>query len=214
MVRRNARSSFGSAYAFPGGVVDPGDKDIHDNCDGVDAVEADRRLALESGGLDYYVAAIRELFEETGVLLATTESSVRQLRESRERMNAGKLSWNDFARASGTRMLCRELFYFAHWITPVVMSKRYSTRFFAAALPGGQVATHDENELTDSRWMRAADALAAGKQGRMKMHYPTQKTLEQLLPHKRVADLLTWAQAAEADGVETILPVLPEPNRG
>ena len=69
LVQRHARSAFGNAHVFPGGIVDPSDADVHRYCSGIDADEADRKLAV-GGALDYYVAAIRELFEETGVLLA------------------------------------------------------------------------------------------------------------------------------------------------
>ena len=70
MVRRHENLSFGAAHAFPGGVVDPGDSNVHQFCVGLDAEDADSRLGVQGNGLDYYSAAIRELFEESGVLLA------------------------------------------------------------------------------------------------------------------------------------------------
>ena len=72
MVKRHERSSFGSAFAFPGGVLEPADSDVHANCAGLTESDANRQLDLGSGGLDYFSAAIRELFEESGVLLGRT----------------------------------------------------------------------------------------------------------------------------------------------
>ena len=74
MVRRHEQSSFGSAHAFPGGVVDPDDAEVHEFCEGLSSTEANSRLGVPSGGLDYYASAVRELFEESGVLLADLSS--------------------------------------------------------------------------------------------------------------------------------------------
>lgn len=70
MVRRHEQSSFGAAHAFPGGVVDAEDSEVHDYCSGLTRADANARIGVEDGGLDFYSAAVRELFEETGVLLA------------------------------------------------------------------------------------------------------------------------------------------------
>jgi len=209
MVKRHASSSFGSAYAFPGGVLDVADAEIEDSCSGRSAADAERIIGVAAGGLDFYVAAIRELFEETGVLLATTEISTDALAEMRDRLNRDEISWTGFVRETGARMLCNELHYFSHWITPEQMQKRYTTRFFVAQCPAGQVAHHDERELTNSTWTTAADALQAGKDGSMKVHYPTKMTLESLAAHNTVSEIVDWARAFETSGVETIRPVMP-----
>ena len=93
------------------------------------------------------------------------------------------------------------------------MAKRYTTRFFVAELPAGQVAHHDERELTGSKWITAANALQAGESGLMTLYYPTRKTLERIAEHSSVADLLAWASDCEAKGVETTRPVIPEASR-
>jgi hypothetical protein len=90
------------------------------------------------------------------------------------------------------------------------MAKRYSTRFFAAELPAGQTASHDERELTNSKWITATEALQAGENGRMTLYYPTRKTLENIAHHRSVAKLLAWASDCEARGVETTRPVIPD----
>jgi len=209
MVQRHASSSFGKAYAFPGGVLDEADSKVEEFCSGLDTAEAKRRLDVTTGGLDFYVAAVRELFEETGVLLATSDNSTEALGTLRERLNKNLISWTEFVRETGTLMLCNELHYFSHWITPDHLPKRYTTRFFVAEWPAGQVAQHDEHELTNSAWISAADALQAGKDGSMTLHYPTRKTLESLAGHQSLGELVSWARACEVEGVEVIRPSRP-----
>lgn len=209
MVRRHARSSFGAAYAFPGGVIDPEDADVDQFCEGRDCDNANSTLALPADGIAYFVGAIRELFEETGVLLATCETSPDELELLRASLNKESLTWLEFLHATGARMLCDRLTYFSHWITPNEMARRYSTRFFAALMPTGQVAEHDAGELTDSVWISAEKALAAGKHGRMKLHYPTIKILESIAAHDTPEAFLEWAAQCESQGVVPIHPQLP-----
>ena len=147
MVRRHAKSAFGAAYAFPGGVVDPGDRLVHGFCQGISARAADEKLGVASGGLDYYSAAIRELFEESGVLLADAGNLGEALPVVRDALNDGSDSWDDFVRRNSLQLDCHALHYISHWITPPSQPKRYSTRFFLAALPDGQVASHCGGEL-------------------------------------------------------------------
>ena len=213
MVQRHVDSSFGAAYAFPGGVLDTADADDHENCAGRAAADANTTLGLESGGLDFFVAAIRELFEETGVLLATHDIPIDKLELLRKSLNCGPQTWNNFVHDYTLCLQCDQLHYFSHWITPQQMAKRYTTRFFVAELPAGQVAHHDERELTGSKWITAANALQAGESGLMTLYYPTRKTLESIAVHSSVADLLAWASDCEAKGVETTRPVISEASR-
>ncbi|MDJ0940656.1 MAG: NUDIX hydrolase [Woeseiaceae bacterium] len=206
MVRRPERASFGAAYVFPGGVVDATDADACRFCRGVDAAEADRRLRVDSGGLDYYVAAIRELFEETGVLMADTQLGEHDLAACRQQLNDTTLSWSAFITDAAAVLGADRLRYFSHWITPDALPKRYSTRFFLAELPAGQHAEHDPGELTDSRWMSANTALQAGRDGDIQLRYPTRKTLELLAEHDSAESLMNWARERETRGVETIYP--------
>ena len=209
MVQRHVDSSFGAAYAFPGGVLDTSDADCHEHCVGRTAADANVALGLKRGGLDFFIAAIRELFEETGVLLATHEIPIDELELLRKSLNCESQTWNNFVYDYDLRLRCDQLRYFSHWITPEKMPKRYNTRFFVAELPAGQVAHHDERELTNSKWITAAHALQEGKNGLMTLHYPTRKTLESLADHRSVAALLDWAKNCEASGVKPTRPVLP-----
>jgi len=206
MVRRHARSSFGAAYAFPGGVLDAVDAEVRDYCSGLSAQDANSRLGVESDGIDYYSAAIRELFEETGVLLADISSVDENLVRVRDALNDGSVNWADFVRRSELQLFCDALHYVSHWVTPPDRAKRYTTRFFLARLPPAQAAEHCGGELTDSRWTTASDMLAAGRRGDVMLHFPTIKTLESVARHKTLSALTEWAESSAQWGVTTMVP--------
>lgn len=206
MVRRHENSSFGSAHAFPGGVVDPEDTQVHEFCTGLSRTDADTRLGVASGGLDYYSAAVRELFEESGVLLADITNLDKDLISIRDGLNDGATNWADFVRENELQLNCGELHYFSHWVTPPMLPKRYTTRFFLAALPAGQDAQHCGGELTESCWATAADTLAAGRNGDITLHYPTIKSLESIARHKTFDGLLDWAKSCVEWGVTSMIP--------
>lgn len=206
MVRRHERSSFGAAHAFPGGVLEPSDAEVHDYCSGLTAATADRRLGVRGNGLDYYSAAIRELFEEAGVLLADLDTLNDDLAVVRDALNDEADDWADFVHRNQLQLDCGSLHYFSHWITPPTLPKRYSTRFFIAALPEGQQATHCGGELTDSCWITAHDILAAGRDGRVELHFPTIKTLESIARHKAFDSLMEWARSSVDWGITSMVP--------
>lgn len=201
VVKRHERSSFGSAYAFPGGVLEDSDRCVHDLCAGVSSTDANRLLGLIDGGLDYFSAAVRELFEEAGVLLGETCLDANELEERRSKLNDGSLSWDTFAAESELVLNCDQLHYFSFWITPEVLPKRYSTRFFLAELPAGQRAVHCGGELTDSCWMPAAEILLAHRNKSMTVHYPTRKTLERVVQFDSTKELCEWARRCAEKGV-------------
>lgn len=201
MVKRHARASFGSKFAFPGGVVEDSDAKVQHLCQGVSAEQANKLLALESGGLEYYSAAIRELFEESGVLLARHDLSADGLDTARAALNAGTLDWHQFAVENDLILQCDRLHYFSFWITPVGAPKRYSARFFLAKVPQAQSASHDGGELTESCWMTAKDILAARKKKEMKLPYVTQKTLKRVAKLADTSALIAWAAACGEKGV-------------
>lgn len=208
MVQRHEASSFGAAFAFPGGVVDDDDAAVHEFCSGVSERQADARLGVKQNGLDLYSAAIRELFEESGVLLAGSDDLDDDLCEIRNALNDGSQRWADFVTRNELELHCGHLHYFSHWITPVTQPKRYSTRFFLAELPPGQEAVHCGGELTDSRWITAHDMLEAGRQRDVELHFPTVKTLESIARHKTLDALLDWARSSVEWGVTSMLPAI------
>ena len=211
LVKRRAGDAFGDSYAFPGGVVDDDECASHVFSGGVTPQEANALLGVAQGGLDYFSAAIRELFEETGILLARDSrgdwvGDRTELDELRIKIDRGQLAWCDFLRDQELHMSCDSLHYFAHWETPFSLPKRWSTRFFLAELPPGQDATHDGSEVTDSRWMNAANALTLGREGSMILPIPTLSTLKSLSDFESIAEILDWAKDKASRGVERILP--------
>lgn len=201
MVKRHASASFGSSFAFPGGVLEAADRNVHDFGGGMTAARAARLLQLEANALDYYSAAIRELFEESGVLLAAHRMTPQQLTAARAALNDGSLAWDRLVRDARLQLHYDRLHYFSFWITPPGQPKRYSTRFFLAELPPAQIASHDGGELTESCWMPAADILAARKAQRMRLPYVTRKTLQRVACFTCPPDLVAWASDCGEKGV-------------
>lgn len=210
MVRRHAESSFGAAYAFPGGVVEEDDTAVHEFCTGLGSRVANSRLGVKAQGLDLYSAAIRELFEESGVLLARSRKLDEDLSIVRNALNDGSESWADFVARNRLELQCDKLHYFSHWLTPPTLPRRYSTRFFLAELPPGQTAMHCGGELSDSRWISAHDMLEAGRAGNVELHFPTIKTLESIARHKTLEALLDWARSCVEWGVTSMVPRIIE----
>lgn len=209
LVRRHAQATFGGAYVFPGGVVDASDHMIDRRYIDIDPADADRILDVEGEGLGYYVAAVRELFEESGVLMARQIACDDEFDEARAALNSGKLEWNRFVAEKRLQLACSTLRYFSHWITPDVIPKRFSTRFFLARMPDDQHACHDDGELTDAIWTTAEGALEAARKGELALHFPTVKTIEQLARFPTVDELEAWAARCEQSGVVAIHPVMP-----
>ena len=205
LMRRHEQSAFGGAHAFPGGVLEDADSLVGNHCAGITPDEADSLLGVDHG-LAYFSAAIRELFEESGVLLATASGHGVDFVAARDALNAGSLDWRSFVVDNDVLLHCEALHYFSFWITPEALPRRFSTRFFLAAMPDDQDAGHCGGEGTDSCWLSADDALAAYRDGNISLHFPTIRTLEALAPHGTVDELLEWAAARAREGVPCIFP--------
>ena len=212
LVLRHAKASFGSTYVFPGGVLDRDDGRVTERCTGIDQATASATLDLPAGGIAYYSAAIRELFEEAGVLLARTPSGgwadADALGRYRDALNEGRESWGGFLARFDLRLTCDALHYFAFWITPRELGRRFSTRFFLAKLPAGQVASHCGTELTDSRWMSADQALAVNEAREIDLPFPTVSTLDALCQFDDTGTMLAWADRQSRGGVECRRPAM------
>ena len=222
LLRRHRRSGFAAdAWVFPGGVVDAADRsgDVADRMDGPSAEEWARRLGVRdpAEALGYVAAAIREAFEETGILLAHSDrvsapphDLAHSLEIARRALLNDVIGLRDLAVGNGLRLAGDELVYIAHWITPVPEPRRYDTRFFAARAPEGAVCDVHDQEMTDAAWLRPADAVARFRAGEMKLLPPTVKTLEQLAPFRTYDELRT---ALDDAPVPTILPRMePRPD--
>jgi glyoxylase-like metal-dependent hydrolase (beta-lactamase superfamily II)/8-oxo-dGTP pyrophosphatase MutT (NUDIX family) len=184
MLRRAEREGDqnSGAMVFPGGVLDVQDHQAHGLCEGPDDVSFSARLGLPEGGLDYAVAALRETFEEVGLLLAVAAGSgpvdALALQPWRARLHGGQASVTDFCKAANVRFDVNALAYFSHWLTPPGAPKRFDTRFFAAMAPAGQVAQADLTEASELMWLTPAQAL--DKARGYKLLPVTQRTLQEL----------------------------------
>jgi 8-oxo-dGTP pyrophosphatase MutT (NUDIX family) len=221
MMQRNLQSGFmAGAYVFPGGAVDDEDldPDLYALCVGADDAQASSRLGVERDGLAYWVGAIRECFEEAGLLLCYDRAGAllalddpavaARFAAHRAALNAGALGFKDFCRIEDLRLATDRLTYFSHWITPVGAPRRYDTRFFAAVAPLGQEPLHDAKELVDTVWVRPEEALQRDRDGTLSLRTPTIATLRQLGASSDSAALMT-ALAAQKD-IPAILPVIGE----
>jgi len=196
LLRRAALGDqFSGAWVFPGGRLDPGDALAHGYCTDLDDARASEQLGLAHGGLDYYIAAVRECFEEAGLLFARTRASPEQLGQWRAQLRSGERRWSELCELGRLRLDVAQLVYFSHWITPVGLPKRFDTRFFLGAVPEGQVAGTDGAELVEHLWVAPAAALnqSAGTAPRLNIPVPTRSTLAALARFESVTALLAWA---------------------
>jgi 8-oxo-dGTP pyrophosphatase MutT (NUDIX family) len=202
MLRRNPRSVFGpGAFVFPGGAVDPADgsDEVAKRVIGLDDASAAARLGLASGGLRVWVAALRETFEEAGILLsAPPRGGAAALEAAREQLNAGRVSFVDVLAEHGLVLDASEVCLFSHWLTPEGAPRRYDTWFLVAAAPHGQEGSHDDAELVHSEWVRPSDALSRYAAGELDLIFPTLRTLQVLESFTTAAALLDAVREANA----------------
>jgi 8-oxo-dGTP pyrophosphatase MutT (NUDIX family) len=225
MLRRNLRSDFvGGAYVFPGGAVDQVDRadELGHICEGRTDADASTQLGIPVGGLAFWVAAIRESFEEAGVLLAYDADGV-VVRFDDPEVDARFIAHRT-AVDNGTRRLvevCEDeklrlavdgIHYFSHWITPEGAPRRYDTRFFVGRAPEAQVPLHDDHEVIANLWVRPRDALDRQRDGELEMIFPTIRSLEALARFDTADDLLA-ATATSAD-IPAVLPRVVDDGGG
>jgi 8-oxo-dGTP pyrophosphatase MutT (NUDIX family) len=228
LLRRHLGMAFAAGmYAFPGGTVDPRDSDRAIAWAGPSPAEWATRLACDVADARALVcAAVRETFEESGVLLAgaTSDSVVEDTTaEDWERDRAAlvdrSLAFADFLAARSLVLRTDLLAAWAHWITPEFEPRRYDTRFFVAALPTGQRTRDVSGEADTVDWMTPADALAGVDAGAMLMLPPTYITLRDMGGFTSVDDVMAAAVArrivtvvpgVEIDGEEGLLTLPPE----
>ena len=193
LLRRHADSKFAAGdYVFAGGKIEGDDMppDGEGFCRGLTAGQAAARLGGELApreALSYWVGAIREAFEEVGVLLAY-EADGRLLRigpEARARFEAYRAATHqanpaffDMLRVEHLTLATDRLAYFAHWITPEERPLRFDTRFFATLMPPGQEPVADGHEIVDLKWLTPAEAISASHRRDIGLRAPTIKNLE------------------------------------
>jgi 8-oxo-dGTP pyrophosphatase MutT (NUDIX family) len=209
MVRHYEIDFASGALVFPGGSIDAGDQEII----------AKPELYAGSDGLDtstlnFRIAAIRETFEESGILLARRRGSNQLIDAAwageiaashRAPMCDGEVSFAQILVQQDLVLALDLLVPYAHWITPEKMPKRFDTWFFLAAAPPEQVGAHDGKESTDSIWVSPREALAGGDSGRFKLPFPTTRNLIKLGKQPSVATAL---EHARKHPIVTVMPVM------
>jgi 8-oxo-dGTP pyrophosphatase MutT (NUDIX family) len=209
MVVRHHKIDFASgALVFPGGGVDAGDHAI-----AADSAICGAAAALGERDRLSRVAAVRETFEECGVLLARPRGSGEEL-GARVVELAGKSqgrSFSELIAAENLELALDALIPFAHWITPPILPKRFDTRFYIAAAPSDQIAIHDGSESVDSVWISPARALEAADAGTYTLVFATRLNL-QLLAES--ADVTSALAAARARRVVTVEPIAVKTESG
>jgi len=221
LMKRHRRQTFmGGAFVFPGGSLDNTDCDprLASHARGITPEEAPIRLnepdLPEDKALGLFYAALRETFEEAGVLLGEADSGeaimqpdsehASRFAEYRHQIHRGEISLGELAEREAVSYRLDLLTPYAHWITPEIEGKRFDTRFFLARIPDGQVPEHDAIEMTESLWISPAGALALQKRGELLLMPPTLKTVEELTAYSSIDELLTAAIQ------RTIRPILPQ----
>lgn len=197
MVRRHVKSDFApDVFVFPGGSVTDADREaelIPGVCVPLDALSPATAL-----GTGVRAAAIRELFEEAGVLLAlhdgqpvhTDADDSHRLAAQRTQLQNNHLTIAELTAAEDLVLMTDALTHCAHWITPEPFPKRFDTHFFIAALPQGQEAAHDNRETINGVWVRPAAALSAYADGQFPLVFATEKQLRDLAQFATPADAI------------------------
>ena len=241
MVRRQMSAVFmAGAYVFPGGRVDAedGTSATLGWCDGLRRAEANLPDLAPDEAVGYHIAALRELFEEAGILLArdrdgrivssADQDRADRLASSRPALRNGDLTLRAIVEDEHLWLALDTIQPCAHWVTPAIDPRRYDTRFYVARLPEGQAPAHDATETTESRWMTAAEAVERCRRDEIVLPVPTWSTLREIerlgsvdevfeLAHRRPI-VRTQPRLHEEHGLKMLLlpgdPLNPDPLVG
>jgi 8-oxo-dGTP pyrophosphatase MutT (NUDIX family) len=239
LIRRHQAIAFmAGAHVFPGGRVDEDDYSADPSwCDALLEARAKIPEMAPDEAVGFQVAAVRELFEEAGVLLArqisgeyvslTAGADQERFKNHRAELNARRRTFHDIVAGEQLRLALDALVHYAHWVTPPLDIRRFDTRFFVTRVPPRQSPVHDDHEATDSVWIRPADAIVAVATAAIVLPPPTWASLRELERFASVEGALSWARArtvyrrepkviVENDGVRRLIlpgdPALPEPE--
>ena len=212
MMVRHYQIEFASgALVFPGGSVDVMDRELV----GRPELYAGQAVTGEPS-LEFRIAAIRETFEESGILLARTRGSDALIAAShaaeietahRTALCEGKVSFAEIVADNDLVLALDLLVPYAHWITPEKLPKRFDTWFFLAEAPPEQLGMHDGKESTDSTWLSPREALEGGESGRFTLPFPTTRNLIRLGKQPSVAAALEHARSVP---IVAVMPVMGE----
>ena len=217
MMVRHYEIDFNSgALVFPGGSVEKNDMEIIERSE----LYSGGGDGLDAAALSFRIAAIRETFEESGILLARPKGStalvdVQRASEIEVRhrvaLNEHKTTFLEVLADNDLWLALDELVPYAHWITPEGMPKRFDTWFFLAAAPPDQLGAHDGRESTDSIWVSPREALSGGETGRFKLPFPTTRNLIKLGKQSNVKAALDDSRGKP---IVTVTPVMTRLNGG
>ncbi|NNN19064.1 MAG: NUDIX domain-containing protein [Acidimicrobiaceae bacterium] len=229
MLKRSTELNFSAgAYVFPGGAVDPDDIQLASRCLGINDAEASKNLELDEGGIASYVAAIRECYEEAGIMLVRPRDDgssglgsrhldlrSNQVKEKytelRRLMNEGMVKFKDIVNSNDLVLTAADLHYVSHWVTPPGGSRRYDTRFFVARVPESQDVLHDEGEIVDSLWLKPSDALRRFEEGELRIIFPTLRNLSAIAKFNTTEEVFNWASGLT--NIPTLSPIRVYENR-
>ncbi|MBZ2169431.1 MBL fold metallo-hydrolase [Marinobacter sp. F4216] len=187
-------------HVFPGGALDPAESDARHHAAGPDDSDISQIMSLSEGGQDYMLAAVRECFEEAGILLAQDQSGQlisgnHPVHEQRQAVFMGEQTLAGVCQHHGLTIPLDRLAYLSHWVTPPGPPRRFDTRFFVTAAPEGQMASHDGQETIDHLWISPAQALEDHRSGTRLLGLPTLRTLRILSDFDNTSDLMRYAHA-------------------
>lgn len=222
MLKRSSELDFSAgAYVFPGGAVDRDDISLAPRCVGMTDSDASKRLELDEGGIAFYVAAIRECYEEAGIMLLSpavdgsrvgtrhvdlkvpeTKDKFHSVRRS---LNSGELKFMEAVDSHDLYLTVSDLHYVSHWVTPPGGRRRYDTRFFVSVVPDNQDALHDASELVDSLWLTPAEALQGFHDGELRIIFPTLRNLAAIAGFRTTKEVLDWASTLS--NIPTLSPI-------
>ena len=219
MIKRSMKTNFGGAWVFPGGKID--DADVSNNylkysphlSDDI----ASERLGIEKDGLSYWIACIRECFEESGILLANKkgenlkktvfrDGDLKIINQYKDRILSGENIFYEMIDNLNLELATKELSYISHWVTPKIEKRRYSTRFFIART-NDQEAIHDGTEGVESKWINPEEALKQSKSGNFSMIMPTIKNLEMICGYIDTSKLLSAMNNKDKSDIPNVEPV-------
>ena len=225
LLERSGKSeSFGGAFVFPGGKVDLHDahQDFESLYAGHSDVEASRLLNVPEYGLAYWMAAIRECFEEVGILLAYKkdgelisfkDADVKaRFTEYRAALNKGDITLLDICREENLKLATERMLYYSHWVTPTPLPVRFDTRFFACRAPEHQEPIIDNHEAVSQVWVNPTEALRRQKEENFAIFFPTIKNLLGIAEYKDTETLLD--AVAQYRDIPRTLPMRAESEDG
>lgn len=218
MVVRHPDIEFAAgALVFPGGAVD-----VCDRGETSHGVVAQHSATLEPRELAWRVAAIREVYEECGVLLAREHGATTRIDAKRltridaryhQELRDHSVDIVALALAESIELDCDGLIPFGHWVTPISRPKRFDTRFYVAGAPADQVARHDGHESVHSLWGNPSTICAEADEGKWHLRFPTRMSLEKLAASHSVAEALSDARNGSVVKILSEAKTVPEGNR-